>query len=354
MAFKVKSFLRPKQGETPESCADAMAYSLICKSANATAAGDLLESAEAGRRYGRFAVADGVSEALLSGEWARALCGAFAEAGPGDLTEDGFIEWSRPLCSAFDDRLRAWADRKYAQDRRYWALPNKANEEGSQSTFMGLRMTEPDADGIGIWRAICVGDCNLTWWNDSGLFSAWPADDPDTFGLTPGVVGSKSIVRESVQTCDGQWRKTDMAVLTSDAMSVWLLKHRNGSNLHTWREWDDSTFDAWLAEERDAERIRNDDCVILFVWWEDEPAETGDPLHDTTDECAAKADDEEADTEESQAPSGDERDGAPHDPEPSANHDTSEPECRGPRSVLQRLGQIARSWRWPLIGSRNR
>ncbi len=357
MAFRVKSFLRPKQGEASESCADALAFSLISRSANTTAAGDQFGPAEAGRRYGRFAVADGVSEALLSGEWARELCGAFVEAGPRDLNDDEFAVWVQPHCSAFDARLRAWADARYAQDKKYWALPNKAYDEGSQATFLGLRVSEPDTDGAGTWRAISVGDCCLSWWTDSGMREAWPTDDPDEFDLTPGIVGTRGIGRGTVQTIEGLWQKTDMAVLTSDAMSVWLLRHQ-GAGIRSWRDWDDSEFDAWLAQERDAKRIRDDDCAILFVWWEDESAETGDPSHNGMGECAVDTDEEQTEPPD---PSQKASDGCAADAAtPMDDSEAMEPppqppaQRRGAMAALRRIVHAALSWRVVVIIERNR
>ncbi len=350
MAFRVKGFLRPKQGERPETCADALAYSLICRGTNLSAADEPFGSADADVHYGRFAVADGVSEALRSGEWARALCGAFVEAGPDHLTADEFTRWAEPQRRTFDAQLRAWADAKYAQNKKYWSLPNKAYDEGSQATFLGLRLQEPGADGAGAWSAISVGDCCLTWWNQTGMLRAWPADNPDEFGLTPGIVGTKGIGRGAVLTSDGHWEKDSVAVLTSDAMSVWLLRHHHETNICSWREWDEDAFDAWLAQERDTDRLRDDDCVVLFVWWEIEQDEPGDAADSGKDERSNGDDEKEPDSEIIEEVRDEEQDLVEGDAQDPLQHRRRSRTL----SVLDWVVRLARSFRLPLVRVRNR
>ena len=142
-----RSFAVPKDGHAADECEDAFACN---------------------NPAGRFAVADGASESIYAGEWARLLCEAFvADASGGD----GIGPWLGAAQKRWRDHVR--------DGPAPWHVAEKL-EDGAFATFLGLMV-----DSAGRWRAVATGDSCLFLVRDDGLRRAFPVEAAAAFGTRP-------------------------------------------------------------------------------------------------------------------------------------------------------------------------
>ncbi len=235
--FRCREFWLPKHGHTAEEYEDAWAVD------------------EDG---GRFAVADGATESSFAGEWARLLVGDFLE------------------CEGLD--VAAWLERVPALQRLWWeavsqsAVPWNAEEkrnQGAFTTFLGLNLLTD-----GTWQALAVGDSCLFQVRGGELLTAMPLNDAAQFDNVPWLVGSRQPLTEewraeAVHTQKGDWTSGDQFWLLTDAVAQWLLEsvHNEGSPHSLALPFDGTTagFADWVASERTAGKLRNDDCTWLAI-----------------------------------------------------------------------------------------
>src|SRR5947209_17840999 len=133
LALSCRQFRLPRLGHRPDECQDASAADPV---------------------RGRFAVADGATESVYAGEWARLLVDAFVggEAAPFWPT------WLPPVQARWEEAIRPAA----GAPPRPWYMEEALSRGGAFATFLGLAL-EPNADGPALWKweAHAVGDSCL-------------------------------------------------------------------------------------------------------------------------------------------------------------------------------------------------
>jgi hypothetical protein len=234
--WQAQAFWLPKKGHEAEEYEDAWAVEL---------------------ERGCFAVADGATESSFAGEWARLLTADFAAKAGADpvpwlerVPELGSRWWA-----AVADRPLPW----YGETKR---------EEGAFATFLGLVLTEESA-----WRALAVGDCCLFHVRAGAVLAHFPMDKPEEFGSNPWLLGSRRVLtsemrQRALATTQGDWASGDEFWLLTDAVACWLLTGmRNEPDRPVVMPFAASAagFAAWIAAERAAGAMRNDDCTWLVV-----------------------------------------------------------------------------------------
>src|SRR5262245_47090922 len=153
-----RAFHTGKQGNAAEEYEDA-------------AAGNLAN--------GRFAVADGASEASFAAIWARLLVDSFV-SNPGKPWHG--LEWIAPLRKQWAVQVDALPLPWYAEEKR---------ELGAFATFLGL-VFRPSAVGPnGYWRALAIGDCGLFHTRGGRLATAFPMQCSTEFSNRPHLVRSR-------------------------------------------------------------------------------------------------------------------------------------------------------------------
>ena len=213
----------------------------------------------------RIAVADGASEAAFAREWANALTDAFAHRPP-------------ELCGLNEESLNAWLlparERWHAGvpwDSLPWHGEAKARA-GAFATLLGLTVGAA-ADGSGglSWRALAVGDCCLFIVRDGRLALSFPLEDASEFGITPALLCSSpdggGAGWEAVRLLDGECAPGDLLLLATDAVACWFLA-ANAVGEQPWETLaalDSSTWPAWVAQQRNAGLMRNDDATLVAV-----------------------------------------------------------------------------------------
>jgi hypothetical protein len=224
-----RAFAVPKDGHAADECEDAFACN---------------------NPAGRFAVADGASESIYAGEWARLLCEAFvADAAAGD----GIGPW----LGAAQKRWRALVRDRPAP----WHVAEKL-EDGAFATFLGL-VAEP----AGRWRAVATGDSCLFWVRADGLRRAFPVAAAAAFGTRPALIGSRQRGRVRAAGVGGTLQGGDRLLLMTDALAEWFLAEHEAGRA-PWRqlgERTDGDFAGWVAGRRAEGRLKNDDVTLVVI-----------------------------------------------------------------------------------------
>jgi hypothetical protein len=223
------------------------------------------EDAGAGDLHsGRFAVADGASEASYAAAWARLLVENFLSA-PGKPWRG--LDWLGPArqqwAADVDARPLPW----YAEEKR--AL-------GAFATFLGLGFRWSAAAKDGYWRASAVGDCCLFHTRHGRLKQSFPLTRSADFGNRPRLLRSRPGAAEQLdavyEQARGRWLPQDRFLLMTDALAQWflLLTEQGQDPLAEIRclleeASPDAAFAGWIQQRRDQALLRNDDVTLIIV-----------------------------------------------------------------------------------------
>jgi len=231
MTFPVlhcRSFAVPKDGHAADECEDALACN---------------------NPAGRFAVADGASESIYAGEWARHLCEAYVA----DPAADGIGPW----VGVAQKRWRALVRGRPAP----WHVAEKV-EDGAFATFLGLRI-----GAGGAWHAVAAGDTCLFVVRGDELRQAFPVRAAAEFGTRPDLIGSRQRGRVRAVVAHGDLTAGDRLWLMTDALAGWFLAEHEAGGA-PWRELGLLTADdfaGWVADRRAGGRLKNDDVTLVAL-----------------------------------------------------------------------------------------
>ena len=258
MWVRVHTFEVPKAGSSWQEYEDAAAVE-PARAVREDFAGPWLTAA----------VADGASEALLAGRWARELVNTFADAGP-----------KADLNRAFDAATARWdaVEDDYRQGRAETDNPIAWYEEdglrrGAYATIVGVRLLDGDTEGA--MAAWALGDACLFQIRDDALAAAFPLDDPATFGINPALAPSRPIdagkVTAHIEYLETNWRSGDVLLLASDAVACWFLTEA-ATGRTPWRTLcaldtaeGIGDFASWIEDRRASGSMRNDDSTLLRI-----------------------------------------------------------------------------------------
>ncbi|HEV2347823.1 MAG TPA: hypothetical protein VGS97_27285 [Actinocrinis sp.] len=217
------------------------------------------------------AVADGASESMLAGAWARMLARSVSDAAGRELDAAVFAE---RVCAAAA-RWPAYVDR-YVRRRERSGRPvawyeEPKLEQGAYATVLGISFQSESGtvySGGGAWSAAALGDSCGFQVRDSQLTAAFPLESAAQFDSSPHLAGTRNPDRDLIElrtvTRHGNWLPGDVFYLATDAAAQWFLAE-DEADRQPWRQIDEA-FDApgvWLGELRAAHRIRNDDVTIV-------------------------------------------------------------------------------------------
>jgi len=241
--LQVGQFLLPKAGAEASECEDAIGV-------NAAA--------------GRFAVADGATEAFDARSWAQQLAAGWVAAEPPLLSREAFGAWVAEQGTALHD---SWQGRVLP-----WYAEEKARR-GSFAAFVGVQFEL--GNGTPRWTAIALGDSCLIQRRGARVCCALPVADHQQFTSTPLLVPSLGGRHESTlaqaRVESGAVEPADVFWLLSDATAEWFLRHAtedNGildrlDNLLAKGQTDELA--SLFQQERWARRIKDDDVAVLRI-----------------------------------------------------------------------------------------
>jgi hypothetical protein len=221
-----------------------------------------------------MAIADGASESMLAGKWARRLVEVFG-TNRSTRTRAAFL-------SAYRAAAGGWGDEvvEYTKQRERRSFPIQWYEEpglakGAHATILAAEFRDGRNGRAASWSATALGDTCLFQVRDEQLYASFPLSDASSFTYQPPLLGSRSVDEAvlrrhvKVMTCD--WESGDSFYLMTDALAAWFLR-ANESGDRPWEPLRDmDTVDAeldfgdWVEQQRDLNNLNNDDTTLVRI-----------------------------------------------------------------------------------------
>lgn len=217
-----------------------------------------------------IAVADGATESLLSGPWARALAKRVV-AEPlrhrrwADAIQLAIQDWPGQL----DEYRRERSDR----DKPIAWYEEPGLTRGADATLVALRIRKPMSGRPGYWWSVAVGDATLFHVRGDRCLRAFPLRRSTAFDTSPDLIRSLDTAgayRRHFKKTQGEWLSADMFFLCTDALAAWFLQSCEHGE-QPWDIWGDfgtqdcQAFESWVVEERGSGRLKNDDVTLVRV-----------------------------------------------------------------------------------------
>lgn len=216
----------------------------------------------------RFAVADGVSEGMLSGRWADLLVRTYCTSR------------RRRVNALLGAAIASWTDEvdAYVKSRTDAGRPIQWFEEpglarGAFATLLGIEFGTR-RHSAGSWSALSIGDSCVFQVRGNELVTAFPLETAADFDNAPGLVPSRppriGSVVDAARAAKGEWRSRDHFYVATDAVSRWFLSEVE-RGAAPWQELaqfdpDDRTgFEGWVQDLRVGGRMRDDDVTLLRI-----------------------------------------------------------------------------------------
>jgi hypothetical protein len=225
-----------------------------------------------------IAVADGASESVYAGPWARALVAGAEPDWPG--LDDA------ALGARLDTVRRAFAPAPPGQPIP-WYVRNKYVAQGSQAALLVATVTATGGDDGHTVRAVAVGDVCLILLRPAGEVQSFPVQASDEFGTQPDLVHSRPQTALGFAHWEGRLLPGEALLACTDALAKWALEcielrlgdvllgalFRILATAPVPDRPDDSPpsnttpFEGLLQRHRSGEsrpRMRDDDCTLVF------------------------------------------------------------------------------------------
>lgn len=203
----------------------------------------------------RIAAADGATDAVFSGLWAKILVNSW---GRERLALDDFA-------TSIERKARVW--RRLIKNRH---LPWYVEEKAQSGSFAALAAVELHANGI--WNAVACGDCCLFQIRGQELIASFPISESREFSNSPVLLSTGNVeqFRNEIRFDSGRWESGDHLYLMTDALACWFLGQCECGRV-PWKLMTEIAlserigFADWIADLRKQNQIKNDDCTLVSV-----------------------------------------------------------------------------------------
>jgi len=268
MRFRSHQCWFPRDVDTPREYEDASAHS---------------------DKAGRAVIADGVSTAIFSRDWARLLTRTAVVDPPDTTNSEAMAVWLQPLQQEWRRMIG------YEAVVRDWRRGPKVKSVGAQATLLLVEI-EPlaEADGSvtsdGEYRltAHAIGDCCLFLIRDGQKILSFPMTDSAAYEAGPQVLSSiaKNVsYAERFEHLEDRCRAGDLLVACTDAIGLWAMQEYEHGNAVDWMRywendaaWQDDIVSLQARGPKDpGNRMRVDDCTLLLMQVVPEEAIEGEP-----------------------------------------------------------------------------
>jgi Protein phosphatase 2C len=264
MLTHVNTFWVPKRGSSLSEYEDAFWVSP-----------DGSGNGEIRQRALTVAVADGASESLLAGRWARRLTAVFGSAVNAACGEDKFA-------AAYSQAALGWDEEvlEYTLQREERGAPIQWYEEpglakGAYATILVVEFRDAQEEHHPMWKAAAVGDSCLFQVRDEALYASFPVDDPTAFSYQPSLLPSRGVEGDTlyrhIELKQSDWERGDSFYLATDALAAWFLRavdtgHRPWEPLRDLDTLDaELDFAEWVDRQRDLGEMHNDDTTLVRI-----------------------------------------------------------------------------------------
>jgi len=260
----VSTFWTPKRGSTQQEFEDA-----IWVGPDGSSDGEIqLETLT-------VAIADGASESMLAGRWARSLVASFGTTPDASAGTDGFLAAYQTAVMGWDQQLSFYlADRAARGSPLHW-YEEPGLGRGASATVATMQLRGAEQDIGARWTASGLGDSCIFQVRDEAIVLSFPIADASEFSYQPPLLCSRGIDQEVVRThlclCGGEWVAGDTFYLATDALAAWFLTSVADGR----RPWEplrdldtvdaDSDFPDWVNERRDNHEMSDDDTTLIRI-----------------------------------------------------------------------------------------
>ena len=240
---QVSHVLLPKHGHSLSECEDALATN---------------------HETGRFAIADGATEAFDSARWAQQLANHWVNAN--DLIQpEEFWAW-------LENEGQTHSDSWSGLDLPWYSMEKR--EAGSFAAFVGVQIDF--ATKRSRWSAIALGDSCLAHLRSGLIQTVFPVSNSADFSsapvLAPSCTSLNAKARSSIALTNGDITAGDQILLFSDAVAAWYLSLVEQRDDATKVEFgyllssnDESSIANFLEDQRSKGRLKDDDIAIVSV-----------------------------------------------------------------------------------------
>ena len=218
---------------------------------------------------GLAAIADGVSSAIFSRQWADLLtCGVIAS--PPDLyTESAFSSWLATL-------RQEWIE-KIDIHNLPWNQRQKLQQVGGAfSTLLWIELSPNPAESPADQREFrlqCfgIGDCCLFHIRDNEMLRSFPLTTAAEFDADPISICSVDFKKDhqlEFASLDDNCLEGDLLVLCTDAIGKWAMARIEAGDPPVWDSYWDMPHDVWLEEIiglRTEKVMRYDDTTLVLL-----------------------------------------------------------------------------------------
>jgi hypothetical protein len=222
------------------------------------------------------ALADGASESLLAGRWARRLVKMFGTSKNAAGSRAGFVSAYKEAVSSWDSELRV-----YMAEREERGAPIQWYEEpglakGAYATILAVQFTDSKAGRPPLWRAVALGDSCLFQVRDESLYASFPVVNASAFSYQPPLLASRGtdteMLRRHINMQGNDWERGDSFYLATDALAAWFLRSYEAHG-KPWEPLRDmgippaapADFAVWVDEQRDLGQMHNDDTTLVRI-----------------------------------------------------------------------------------------
>lgn len=218
----------------------------------------------------RFAVADGASEGMLSGIWARILVKMYCTSLSEDLTT-----FLNTTYNSWEKWKNNYLLRREKQGGAMQWYEDSGLKDGEFSSLLGFTIRDSDKNGMGQWQTMAVGDSCLFQVRGEKLVVKFPIEHSSEFNNQPWLISSNPRKNKSlantIREMKGDWCVDDSFYLMTDALASWFLKQHELEQA-PWKILRDldtldqlKPFNEWISELRISKKIRNDDVTLMRI-----------------------------------------------------------------------------------------
>lgn len=247
MKIEVSAFIAPKAGENIWKCQDS--FSLDAS-------------------MGLFAIADGVSQSLLSDHWSKILTDAYVRDNNNFYADSETKVPQQKLADKFIEELKEYESQLSPVDSEIFNI-SKQKADFSASTFVGLKIEGPNA------RIECIGDSVLFFFCGEPLkrvaCSSMGNNGIISFGTEPEYYATNGCHNGQTKTVSLALHDGHIFMMT-DALSQWINEIRDPlqlqetidsiSNLANHQEYAE-----FIEQQRrnDQHRLNDDDTTVICL-----------------------------------------------------------------------------------------
>lgn len=225
----------------------------------------------------RVIIADGASESMLAGRWARRLTEVFGTA-PEDIgTGTGFIAAYRRAAAGWEAELARYKQERADRDSPIQWYEEPGLARGAHSTLLAAEFRCPPDGEDPYWVATALGDSCLFHVRGGELRDAIPIGHSAGFSNQPALLSSSGmaagVLGRYLSIKSGSLWPGDTCYLATDALSAWFLRRvETGESrnepwrpLHLLDDGNQDEFKDLIEKQRDDGAIRDDDTTLVRV-----------------------------------------------------------------------------------------